>query len=92
MKVHTYSLYIFFIRSNYDYINLTAAMVEDFGNLSLIDLSQSFFYCNDGVNWFMSMSWNTTGELVIEGFFSGYGYYCKDENNVVKSFASFNVS
>ena len=78
------------IRSNLDYVHLSEAMVEDFGGLEHLDLSRTQFVCNNGVNMFMAMSRNVTS-LNIEGFYGGYGYDCKDDENVVWSFTSYNV-
>ena len=78
-------------RQNYDYINISDAMIEDFGSLAELDLTDSFFICNEGVEKFVLMASEKDG-LEIKGYVEGWGYSCKTSNNEVKSFASYVVS
>ena len=66
-------------------------MIEDFGSLAELDLTDSFFICNEGVEKFVLMASEKDG-LEIKGYVEGWGYSCKTSNNEVKSFASYVVS
>ncbi len=75
---------------NWDYINLTDAMIEDFAGLRLLDLSGDDFICNDGVVHFLNMTEEREGTLEVVGWSDGYGYYCKDmDTGLSKSFREF---
>ena len=78
-------------RQNYDYINISDAMIEDFGGLAELDLTDSIFICNEGVEKFVLMA-SEKSDLEIKGYVEGWGYSCKTSNNEVKSFASYVVS
>ena len=66
-------------------------MIEDFGSLDELDLTNSFFICNEGVEKFVLMA-SEKSPAIIEGYYEGWGYNCKTSNNEVKSFASYAVS
>ena len=66
-------------------------MIEDFGSLAELDLTDSIFICNEGVEKFVLMASEKSG-LEIKGYVEGWGYSCKTSNNEVKSFASYVVS
>lgn len=66
-------------------------MIEDFGSLAELDLTDSIFICNEGVEKFVLMASEKSG-LEIKGYVEGWGYSCKTSNNEVKSFASYAVS
>ena len=66
-------------------------MIEDFGSLDELDLTNSMFICNEGVEKFVLMA-SEKRQPIIEGFFDGWGYSCKTSNNEVKTFASYAVS
>jgi len=68
------------IAANEDYINLTEAMVEDFQNLTTLDLTGNDFLCNDGVISFHGMANDDNSPEVI-GWSFGYGYQCKDRHS-----------
>ena len=79
------------VRQNFDYINISDAMIEDFGSLDELDLTNSMFICNEGVEKFVLMA-SEKRPAIIEGYFEGWGYSCKTSNNEVKTFASYAVS
>jgi len=77
------------IANNHDYINLTDAMISDFRDLSLLDLSDNDFLCNEGVVNFLLMTEEESSPEVM-GWSFGYGYLCKDEySGRRKSFKDF---
>ncbi len=75
---------------NWDYLNLTDAMIQDFSRLNTLDLYGDDFICNDGVVHFVRMVDDAEGSLEVLGWSGGYGYYCKDmDTGVTKSFREF---
>ena len=79
------------VRQNFDYINISDAMIEDFRALDKLDLSTSMFICNEGVEKFVLMASERNDSYAVD-YFYGLGYTCKTSNNEVKSFASYAVS
>ena len=75
---------------NWEYINITDAMIDDFYNLTLLDLTEDDFVCNDGVVHFVRMADTAADTLEVVGWSGGYGYYCRDmDTGATKSFREY---
>lgn len=74
-----------------DYISLTAAMIEDFGGLKELDLTQNTFICNDAVVRFFELAEVKKDGPDVIGWGHGFGYSCIEdqESGAMKSFFDY---
>ena len=86
--IDNFNLRTFIMTQNHDFISISSAMIQDFCNLTRLDLSNNEFFCNEGITRFMVMV-NTSADMDVVGYHMGYGYSCRSTNGTKLSFKEY---
>ena len=70
----------FHMRQNLDYITLSDAMLDDFKNLTFLDLTQNKFLCNREVALFYELA-EKSEHLTVRDWYQGFGFVCIQDVN-----------
>ena len=70
----------FHMRKSLDYITLSDAMLDDFKNLTFLDLTQNKFLCNREVAIFYELA-EKSEHLTVRDWYQGFGFLCIQDVN-----------